>query len=461
MASSRNSPSEAVRARVAALVAPRTAVCVGLSGGLDSVVLLDLLADIREDAGLELRALHVHHGLSPNADRWADFCERLCASRGIALAVERVAVERDSPAGLEGAARAARYQAFASQGAPVMALAHHLDDQAETVLLQLLRGTGLKGVAAMPEWRVLPGSGSTPGSGVALFRPLLAFTRADLERHARAGELEWIEDESNDSTAFDRNFLRRELAPVLDERFPAWRESLARFARHAAAADTMLKTIALADTGSEPDTLPIAALRAQGFELQAIALRAFLEANALPMPSEARLVEMARQLFDARDDARVRIEHGGVALVRHRDAVQVDRSPAASGPWRVSWSGEDEVALGGGRGTVRFESATGEGIAERYTHDAGWHFGAREGGERIRMDPERPTRTLKNLLQEHDIPVWQRARLPLLFHGESLVWVPRVGIAAGYRCPAGEPGRVPRWVLPAQDPSLPTPAVLE
>jgi len=164
------------------------------------------------------------------------------------------------------------------------------------------------------------------------------------------------------------------------------------------------------------------------------------------MPSEARLAEMTRQLTEARDDARVRIEHGGAALVRHRDSVHVDRGAREPSPWNVPWAGQDEVPLGGDRGAVRFAAATGTGIAERYTHDGTWHFGPRSGGERIRLEAARPTRTLKNLLQESGVPDWERSRLPLLFHGPALVWVPGVGIAAGYRCGHGEPGRVPQWL---------------
>jgi tRNA(Ile)-lysidine synthase len=437
MASSRNSPSEAVAARVAARIAPGTTLCAGLSGGLDSVVLLDLLAGLRESARFTLSAVHVHHGLSPNADAWAEFCAAFCRARGIPLAIERVHVARESGRGIEAAARAARHDAFAKQGAEVIALAHHLDDQAETVLLQLLRGTGLKGAAAMPEWRVLP------GTGTALFRPLLEVARAKLEAHAREHGLAWVEDESNASTAFDRNFLRARVAPLLAERFPAWPLALARFARHAAGADALLSAEGEADD-DEPG-LPVAELRALPPAQQAFRLRAFLEAHGLPMPPEARLGEMARQLAGARDDARVRVEHAGVALVRHRDRVRIDRGERAGAPWEIPWSGEPEVALGEGRGTVRFAPAPGQGIAERYTHDRGWHFGPRDGGERIRVDAARPTRTLKNLLQEHDVPAWERDRLPLLFHAGALVWVPGIGIAAGYRCGQDEPGYLPQW----------------
>ncbi|APV50474.1 tRNA lysidine(34) synthetase TilS [Betaproteobacteria bacterium GR16-43] len=435
MASSRNSPSEAVGRGLTAHVAPGTAVCAGLSGGLDSVVLLHLLAAHRDR--IELRALHVHHGLSPNADRWAAFCERLCGDWKIPLAIERVVVDRTTGEGLEAAARAARLSAYARQGAPVVALAHHQDDQAETVLLQMLRGTGLKGASAMPEWR------DVSGTPMALFRPLLDVPRAELLSHAREHGLEWIEDESNASTAFDRNFIRHEVGTLLDARFPGWKPALSRFARHAGAALDLLEPARAHD--HEAEGLSIADLRAAEPEARAHALRDFLAQHRLPMPSEARLAEMTRQLVEAREDARVRLVHGDAVIVRHRDQVIVDLAGDPDPGWTRPWHGEAELELGDDRGAVRFAAATGKGIAERLTHDGTWHFGSRSGGERIRLEASRPTRTLKNLLQETGVPDRERARLPLLFHGEALVWVPGVGIAAGYRCDAGEPGRVPEW----------------
>ena len=270
-------------------------------------------------------------------------------------------------------------------------------------------------------------------------------TRSELEAHAKAHGLAWIEDESNASLAFDRNFLRLQVAPLLEGRFPGWKHALGRFARHAGTSAGLLERAAR-DDGIDPGSpLEVELLRAQSPEARAHALRTYLEDQGLPMPSEARLSEMARQLTEAREDARVRIEHGGAALVRHRDTVHVDRGPREDPAWIVPWTGEDEVVLGADRGAIRFAAVTGSGIAERYTHDGTWHFGPRGGGERIRLEAERPTRTLKNLLQETGVPEWERGRLPLLFHGEALVWVPGVGVAAGYRCGPEEPGRVPQW----------------
>jgi len=417
-------------------VPPGAAVCVGFSGGLDSVVLLDLFASRGTH---RLSALHVHHGLSPNADRWAEFCARFCAARGVPLAVEHVSVARDSGEGLEAAARAARYAVYARRPEAFVALAHHLDDQAETVLLQLLRGTGLKGVAAMPEQRPLA------GSKVTLYRPLLATPRSSIRAYAVDAGLEWVEDESNASSVQDRNYLRNDLAPLLDARFPGWRGAAARFSRHAAAAHELLDDLAASDGAEAGDTLAI--VPALTPARRANALRAFLALNGVAMPSEARLAEMAKQLFGARADARVRIEHGTVALVRFRDRVHIERDAAPAGDWRVAWHGENEVDLGAGRGSVRFEPARGAGIALSWVAAGDWCFMPRAGGERIRVDAKRPTRTLKNLLQEHDVPAWQREKLPLLFRGAALVWVPGVGIAAEFACGEGAEGFSPCWTV--------------
>jgi len=187
-------------------------------------------------------------------------------------------------------------------------------------------------------------------------------------------------------------------------------------------------------------------------------LRAWLARNAVAMPSEARLAEMVKQLWEARDDARVRVEHAGVAVVRHRGEATIERglgppAVATAQPqgWQVAWKQEPELDLGNERGALRFEPAKGEGIrAALVTGD--WFVRPRRGGETIRLGADRPTRTLKNLLQERDVPMWQRENLPLLFHGERLVWVPGVGIAAEYVCGEGEPGFSPSWRVAGKAP---------
>ncbi|MBC8022008.1 MAG: tRNA lysidine(34) synthetase TilS, partial [Burkholderiales bacterium] len=329
-----------VAQRVTRAIAPGATICAGFSGGLDSSVLLEVLAEHVAPAGYKVTALHVNHGLSPNADAWARSCERFCANHGVPLTVQAVRVNASGD-GLEAAARTARYATFAARPEPYLALAHHLDDQAETVLLQLLRGTGLKGIAAMPELRRLR------GTGVQVFRPLLEYSRAQLLAYAESQGLRWIEDESNASTRFERNFLRHDVGPLLDARFPGWREATARLSRHAASANDLLEELATLDGVPARPGEPLPLVPGLSAERRANMLRAFFARNAVAMPTEARLAEMSRQLFEARDDARVRIDHAGIAVVRHKDTVLIERNlgpvalpTARAEPWRVAWRRE-------------------------------------------------------------------------------------------------------------------------
>lgn len=360
-------------------------VAVGLSGGVDSVVLLDLLRAAAPRQGFRLEAVHVHHGLSPHADQWARFCRSLCRQWGVPLAVRRVKVEKRGR-GLEAAARAARHAAFARHPAPVIALAHQLDDQAETVLLNLLRGAGVRGASAMPVAGRL--------GGKVLLRPLLAVPRREVLAYARARGLRWIEDESNQDTALTRNFMRLQVVPLLETRFPRWRESLARAARHFAATDADARFV----------------------------LREFLRARGLRAPSEAKLVEMLRQLTGR--GARTAIEHDGALLRVYRGRVSIDQRAG---------------------GELRLRPARGRGIDAARLERARLTLRARTGGERLQLDARRPRRTLKNLFQEAGIPPWRRERLPLLYCGEELVWVPGLGVAAGWQAPRGARGVVPEW----------------
>src|SRR5688500_11421124 len=269
MASSRKRPSD-------------KAVAVALSGGVDSVTLLHKLR-----ARGPVAAIHVHHGLSPNADAWAAFCRKLCKQWDVPLTVYRVKVVR-SGKGLEAAARQARYEAFAKADAQCIALAHNLDDQAETVLMNLLRGAGRRGASGMPK--------HSRFKGKTLLRPLLDTPRAAIEAYARRHRLDWVEDESNADESLTRNFVRRRLAPLLDEKYPGWRRNLARAARHFSRKEAGAQDL----------------------------LRKFLQSRGLRAPSEAKLVEMLKQLTS--HGSRTLIEHDGERLRVYRGKVMADRS---------------------------------------------------------------------------------------------------------------------------------------
>ena len=408
MAASRKPPSADAGALAALRSLRGRRVAVGLSGGVDSVVLLHLLHDLAPAFGFRLSAIHVHHGLSPNADGWQRFCAGLCEALGVPFRAARVKVAKDG-AGLEAAARRARRAAFARAPADAIALAHHLDDQAETVLLNLLRGAGNAGASGMPAVGAL--------GRKRLLRPLLGLSRAEIVAYARAHRLPWIEDESNADEALTRNFLRRRVGPLLAERFPRWRENLARAARHFAAREL--------DAGQ--------------------ALRAYLRSRGLRAPGEAKLLEMLKQLGG--HGARTAIAHDGRLLRVYKGRLHLSRSRATSSGEFASrrWNGEARLALPDLGGELRFRKAKGQGIDARRLKARPVEIRLRAGGERLQPDPRRPRRTLKNLFQEAQVPPWERPRLPLLFCGGELAWAPGLGVDAAWRAAAGAAGIVPEW----------------
>lgn len=295
MVASRNTLSNDLLSRVGDFVAarmiPDEPLALGLSGGCDSVVLLHLLS--RLNLGARLCAVHVHHGLSPNADYWADFCSTLCKKLSIELRVMHVEVDRKSGQGLEAAARAARYSAFSSSGQSSFFLAHHQGDQAETLLFNLLRGSGVAGASAMAEQR--------QHGPIRILRPLLNTSRSVLESYASQHVLGWIDDESNSDTTLTRNFLRHKVLRVIDQRFPAAEHALAQAARHFSEANGLLDELALSDwqMACENDALDLARMRTLSPARIKNLLRFRLRQMAWQAPVASRLDEFVRQLISA------------------------------------------------------------------------------------------------------------------------------------------------------------------
>lgn len=444
MDASRNRPPAEALSAVASVLdkhlAPASRVCAALSGGLDSVVLLHLLRRLADRFRFALSAIHVNHQISPSADAWADFCQRLCADWGVALTQRRVSVDGRRGAGVEAAARSERYRVFSGVDADWIALAHHRDDQAETVLLNLLRGTGVRGVAAMPEVRPMAGGG--PG----LLRPVLGLSRADLRAYAMQHGLSWVEDESNRDTGLRRNFLRHRVLPLLDECFPDSRESLARSAARAAEADLLLDELAAADGLACLDARRRLDVRAVG-RLSAARgrnlLRHWLRLSDLRMPDGAHLDALQVQLTAARAGQRIRIEIDGRVIRCYRGWASVEAEEAKGPVAEAAWRGEAYLPWAEGR--IEFHGTVGSGLSRRALGGAPVILRPRRGGERMCLDARRPRRTLKNLFQEAGIPPWRRPVMPLLWCGDDLVWVPGVGISWDYRCAPGEPGVLPCW----------------
>lgn len=404
------SHAEAIPAALAAL--PAAPLCVGYSGGLDSSVLLHALAASPSARERGLRACHVHHGLHPQADAWAAHCARICAGYGLELSVSRVSVARDGGDGPEAAARAARHAAFAAGlgAGEVLALAHHRDDQAETLLLRLLRGSGPDGLAAMREWRDC-------GLG-RLWRPLLALPRAALEAYAQSHGLEWIDDPSNEEERYDRNFLRQRALPLLRERWPQAGAALAQSARLQDEAARLLDAddaAALAQVRSlDPHALSRSGLGALAPARRARVLRRWIAALALPPLPAQGVARIEAELLPARADAEAEFAWNGAVVRAWRDLLhaEIQRAPLPR-DWRVDWDGRAPLALPGG-GQWRLDGA--DAFAAPLIAQA------RGGGERIALPGRSHRHSLKHALQALGVPPWERERLPLLADAQGEVW---------------------------------------
>ncbi|QIL20256.1 tRNA lysidine(34) synthetase TilS [Thermomonas sp. HDW16] len=376
---------------------------VGYSGGLDSSVLLHLLANDATARRNGLRAIHVHHGLHADADAWAAHCARECAALGIPLQVVRVDVETDAGLGPEGAARTARHRAFAEAlgDDEILALAHHRDDQAETFLLRALRGSGVDGLAAMQPWRNYARGW--------LWRPLLDVRRDDLLVYAQENALRWIDDPSNADSDFDRNFLRNRVMPLLRERWPHASDNFARSAALSAQASVLLEAEdaqALAVVRREDDALDIDAMRAIPRERRARVLRRWIEGLGLPPLPGNGIERIESELLPAREDTEARFDWAGARVQCWRNTLHAGFILAPlPADWRQHWDGRAPLVLPTGD-TLELVGVKG--------FDAPVLMHTRQGGERIVLPKRRHSHALKHVLQEARMPPWRRERLPLL-----------------------------------------------
>lgn len=437
MANLKKTPSDLISCIESVLqsrVKPGDRLVVGLSGGVDSVALLDILCELKPRIGFGLAAVHVNHQISPHAPSWAEFCRELCAQRQIPFEVITVDVHNKPGLGLEAAARDARYHAFTCQLAEYVVLAHHQDDQAETALLQLLRGAGVKGMSAMPVSR-------EGQSGPIILRPLLEISRRELEHYAKARNLSWVEDESNQDIYYARNFLRHEVMPLIAKRFPACRETFSRSARHFAEAARLLDDLARLDAADAivSARLNTGALQQLDAERAKNLLRYYLSTQGVSMPGAQRLDEMLRQLVSAAEDANVRVRLGAFEIRRYRGEIYVARQLTGIGENFVwEWQGQAQLSLSPFPLQLVSRENVGDGISLSRLRSAPITIRLRQGGERFQPDCKRPRRSLKNLLQEAAVPPWQRERLPLLFCGEQLAWVPDIGVDCAFKATPDE-----------------------
>jgi tRNA(Ile)-lysidine synthase len=434
---------EAILARVCVFrrsSEPLMAIGIAYSGGLDSSVLLHLMRDYVAGTNTQLFAFHVHHGISANADAWLAHCSQEAVRLGAHFDVRRVNLRNHGKTGVEEAARLSRYEALGElcrmHHVPLLLTAHHQDDQAETVLLQLLRGSGVAGLSGMDAINAAPDL--LGDSELLIGRPLLAVPREDLEQFATAVQVAYVEDESNADTRYARNALRHHVMPELAKYFPGFQERFARSAQHARSAQGLLDELAARDlelcAGNEH--LDISRLHELPDERIDNLLRRWFHLHGLRMPSTAWLGELRTQLLHAEHDAQVCVTHPDCHVRRYRDRLMLtpksttDRFTAE--PQAFRWNGERSLSFVAFGGSLHFDATlpgdTVEGI------DAQWLLGrqdlslrCRQGGERLKLAPDRPARTLKQHYQSLGIPAWERGRLPLVFAGGDLLFAAGVG----------------------------------
>lgn len=413
---------------------------VAFSGGPDSTALLCALVALGDRVPSPVNAIHVDHRIHPGSTRWATHCQAVCTRLGVPLTSLVVSVDAQDPSGPEAAARRARYAALAACLAPgeLVLTAHHRDDQVETVLLALLRGSGPEGLAGMPRWRPLGAGG--------LARPLLDVDRAALHAYAERCGVATVADPSNDSARLARGHLRQRVVPALAAYWSGHGEAVARSARLCAEAATILSEVGRADrarcAGPRTDTLSVAGLTALSLPRQRNALRIWLRERGLPTPSEAVLAELVRQVH-ASDDRQPRVTWPGGEVRRFAGSLYAMGPVRPLGvrglmPWRLT------KLLRLPNGWLEAVPVRGAGLRRHALSDC-LEVGYRVGGERFQPRGSGGRQALSELFRRQQVPPWERDRRPLAYRDGRLLWVAGLGVAEGAGAAPGEPGWELRW----------------
>lgn len=417
---------------------PEMPLYVAFSGGLDSCVLLHAGAALRREAPWRVTALHVDHGLQPASAQWANHCAGIAAALEVPYFAERVVVDEIARLGLEDAARRARYRALARMlpNDGVLLTAHQQDDQAETLLLQLVRGAGPAGLAAMPAI-VRFGRGR-------LARPLLDFTRRALAEYAAAQRLNFIEDASNGDERLARNYLRRRVWPLIDARWPAASERFAAAARHQASIATLLDEIGGLDLTAVCDAdgdVVVSRLLELSFARRANALRSWIRARGVSAPSERVLRQILARSECCPQTRQARVRWGAAEVRRYRDRLTLHAAERiVPADWEAPWNPDAALEIPGAGLRLRAQAVNGAGLACARFEGTDLRVRMRRGGERLRVRGH--SHKLKKLLQEAGIPPWERAHLPLIYVGDALAAVGDRWIGDDFAASADEPGIV-------------------
>ncbi|MGZ3236509.1 MAG: tRNA lysidine(34) synthetase TilS [Burkholderiaceae bacterium] len=413
----------------------QTAIAIAYSGGLDSSALLHLTHRYAAEHGIPLFAFHIHHGISPNADQWLTHCKEECARLGITFDARLIKLPDDGKSGVEEAARIRRYAALGElcriHQVGLLLTAHHEDDQAETVLLQLLRGSGVAGLSGMDVVNAAPDL--LGDQRLLMARPLLTISRSALSRFVSKNNIAYVDDESNTDPRYARNALRHQVMPVLEKSFPGFQNRFTRTARHAQAAQRMLIELAAQDLAmcTDGECLDITQLKKLSPDRMDNLLRYWFGSHGMRMPSTSWLSEMRTQLLDAKEDAQLCVTHADCHIRRHRDRVyltpRLNDDLSTVEPLVFRWQGEEKIYFAGYRGTLYFEPAE-QGIDSEWLQKQDLHIHYRQGGERLKPALNRPTKSLKYHYQALDIPAWERERLPLVTSGKHLLFAAGIGM---------------------------------
>jgi len=416
---------------------------VAYSGGMDSHVLLAAMSTLRGRLdGAEVAALHVHHGINPKADAWVEHCVEICRVLDVQLNIKKIKVDQ-TQASLENSLRNARYQAFSESlnKHDVLLLAHHADDQAETILLRLLRGAGAQGVSGMPAYRVL--------GNAYLYRPVLGYTRQELAHYAMTKQLRWIEDDSNVDVQFDRNFLRQNVLPLITERWPGFGSSLTRHARINQQLQLSMNFFLAREleplVGNE-GKLNLSLLRAYPLEVQLNLVRAWITSLALPVPSYQQLEQIVKGLMMAREDAQPQVNWRGVTVRRFQNDLYANAPLPAFDKQKVYELTPEQPLDIPGVGTLelvkeeiaKVENGKGRSVLNLALAPLSIRF--RQGGERCQPAGRIGSHPLKKLFQEYQVPPWLRDRVPLIYCGAQLVAVGDLWVCEGFTASPGELG---------------------
>lgn len=448
-------------ARLAGIIESQVPACkqrgfaVAYSGGLDSTVLLKLAHRFAKQEKIPLYAFHIHHGLSPNADFWLQHCHEVCLDDGISFRASRVAVDSQGQ-GIESAARSLRYAALGQLCAldqiPLLLTAHHLDDQAETMLMQLLRGTGVRGLAGMDHFN--HAASLLGNSDLLLARPLLLETKQTLLSYAQLHNFEHIEDESNTATCYTRNALRLLVMPEIEKIAPDFSERLLRTSEHVRSANRILDEVAEQDLALCRDgaDLKIRVMSALSPDRLTNLFRYWLLKHGLQLPSSSKLREMQTQLFEAREDARVTVQHLSYVLYRYDDKISlIDMSRISNfvGTLGLQWTGEESHYFPELKGQLLFQYDE-IGIDAEVLLNNKLEIRQRAGGERLRLGKLRPSRDMKSHFQSLRIPFWRREKLPYIYIDNRLLHVGLVGTDAAFLSESSSATKVRLSWLPDQ-----------